>query len=141
MARNEAILDLGRADVDALHVLDLAAPVDATAARLAHLVVMAQACNQFALEFAARVQIDCVVDRLMRDRFFGVVGPHGSQYVRNLLRRPERFQTLPYNLEKRTIDVELGRAPWRNTPGVTLLMREVGVVGAASRGPTQFATD
>jgi hypothetical protein len=91
MARNEAILDLGRPDVDALHVLDLATSVDAPAARLAYLVVVTQAGDQFALEFTTRVQVDRVVDRLVRDRFVGVVGPHATQYVRNLLRRQIRM--------------------------------------------------
>jgi hypothetical protein len=62
VAWNEAVLNLGRADVDALHGLDLAAAVDATAVRPAHLIVMAQAGDQFALEFAARVQVDRVVN-------------------------------------------------------------------------------
>jgi fatty acid/phospholipid biosynthesis enzyme len=53
VASNEAVFNLGRADADALHVLDLAAAVNTTAARLAHFVVMAQAGDQFALEFAS----------------------------------------------------------------------------------------
>lgn len=55
MAGNEAILDLRRTDMDALHVLDLVAPVVASTARLAHLIVVAKTCDQFALELAARV--------------------------------------------------------------------------------------
>jgi hypothetical protein len=120
VARNEAVLNLGRADVNALHVLDLAAAVDATAARFAHLIVVAQAGDQFALEFAARKQVDRVINRLVRDRFVGVVGPHGTQYVRNLLRRPEFLQVVPYYLEERTINVKLGRAARRDAPGAAL---------------------
>jgi hypothetical protein len=141
MAGNDTVLYLGRADVDALHDLDLTSAVGATAARLAHLIVMAQAGYQFALEFAARMQVDRAVDRLMRERFVRVVGPHGSQYVRNLLRRPERVQTLPDNLEERAIDVELGRAPRCDMSGITLLVRQVRVVGARSRRPAQFTAD
>lgn len=141
VARDQAILDLGRADVNALHILDLAPAVDATAARLAHLVVMTQAGDQLALQLAAWMQIDRVVDRLVRDRFVGVVGPHGSQYVRNLLRRPECVQALPYNLEERAIDVELGRAPRCDTTRVTLLVGQVCVVGSRSRRPAQFTAD
>ena len=44
---DEAVLDLWRADMDALHVLDLVAPVVTSTARLAHLVVMAKAGDQF----------------------------------------------------------------------------------------------
>jgi hypothetical protein len=55
-----------------------------TASGVSHLVVVAQAGDQFALEFAGRVQADRVADRLVRDRFVGVVGLHGTQYVRNL---------------------------------------------------------
>jgi hypothetical protein len=69
MARDETVLDLGRTDVDALHLLDLASAVNASTARLAHLVMMAQAGNQFALQFSTRMQIDRVVDRLVRDLF------------------------------------------------------------------------
>jgi hypothetical protein len=41
-----------------LHILDLATAIGATTARFAHLIVVAQAGDQFALEFATRVQID-----------------------------------------------------------------------------------
>lgn len=99
--RNKTVFDLGRTDLDALHVFDMAAPVDATAAPLSHLIMMPQKGDQFALEFAARVQVDRVVDRLMRDRFVRFVGPHGVQYVHNLLRRLARFQKLPYHMEER----------------------------------------
>jgi hypothetical protein len=40
--------------VDALHVLDLAAPVNAATARFAHLIMMTQAGDQVAFELAAR---------------------------------------------------------------------------------------
>jgi hypothetical protein len=49
VARDEAILDLWRPDMDALHVWNLVAAVGATAARFAGLVVMAQTGDQFAL--------------------------------------------------------------------------------------------
>lgn len=85
--------------MDALHVLALAAGIDTSAARFAYLVMVAQAGDQFALEFAARVQIDCVVDRLVIDRFVGDSGQHGAQYVRNLLRQPDFFQTVSHFLK------------------------------------------
>jgi hypothetical protein len=55
-------------------------------------VVMAQAGDVLALELAAWVQADRVADRLVGDRFFGVVGPHGRQYVRNLRGKPALLQ-------------------------------------------------
>jgi hypothetical protein len=55
MAGNEAVLDFGRADVDALHFFDLAAPVDAPAAWFAHLVMVAKASDELTLELAARL--------------------------------------------------------------------------------------
>ena len=77
--------------MDALHVLDLIAPVVTPTARLAHLVAVAKAGNQFTLEFAAGVHVDGVVDGLMGHRFLGVVGPEDLQFERYLLRRPEQF--------------------------------------------------
>jgi hypothetical protein len=53
MTRNEPVLNLWRPDMDALHVGDLIAAIRALATRLALLIMMAQACGQFALEFAA----------------------------------------------------------------------------------------
>ncbi len=124
MAGDEPVFDPGRADMDALHVLDLAAPVDTAAARLAHLAVVAQAGDELALELAARVQVDRLVDRLVRDRFVGVVGPHGSQYVRNLLRRPEFFQIVPHHLKKCAVRMALACATRRYTSCVTLQVRQ-----------------
>lgn len=46
VTRNEAILDLCRADMDALHVLDLVTPIVDSTARLAHLVVVPEGGNQ-----------------------------------------------------------------------------------------------
>ena len=106
VAGDEAVLDLWRADMDALHIFDLTTPVHSRAARFADLVVVAQAGDQLAFEFATRVQIDRVADRLVRDRFVRVVGPHGTQYVRNLLGRPEFLQIVPHHLEKRAIGME-----------------------------------
>lgn len=86
VARDEAVLDLWWADMDALHVLDLVAPIIAATARLAHLVVMTQTCDQFALELAAGVQVDGVVDGLVGHSFFRIVGPKDLQFERYLLR-------------------------------------------------------
>jgi hypothetical protein len=141
VARNEAILNLGRADVDTLHVLDLAAAVDATAARFAHQIVVAQAGDQFALEFAAWMQLDRIINRLVRDRFVGVVRPHGTQYVGNLLRRPEFLQVVPYYLEERTINVKLGRAARRDAPRAALQVSKVRIISARPGCAPQFATD
>src|SRR5471032_318723 len=100
---DQTVFNLWRAYVNALHVLDLTAPVYTPATWFAYLVVMTQASDQLALEFAARMQIDRVVDRLVRDRFVGVVGPHDAQYVRNLLRRPELLQKMPDHHEEHTV--------------------------------------
>ena len=91
MARDEAVLDLWRADMDALHVLDLVAPVVTSTARFAHLVMVAKAGNQFALELATWMQVDGVVDGFVGHGFFRVVGPKDLQFERYLLRRPEQF--------------------------------------------------
>jgi hypothetical protein len=49
MARDGAVLDLWRADMDALHVLDLVAPVVTSTARFAYMVVVAKTGDQFTL--------------------------------------------------------------------------------------------
>jgi hypothetical protein len=77
--------------MDALHVLDLVASISASAAGLAHLVVVAKAGDQFAFELAARMQVDGVVDGLVGHRFLRVVGPKDPEFARYLLRRPEKF--------------------------------------------------
>lgn len=51
----------------------------------------AKAGNEFALEFATRMQVDGVVDRLVGHRFFRIVGPKAPEFARNLLRRSEEF--------------------------------------------------
>lgn len=86
---------------------------------------MAQAGNLFALQLHARMQIDHIVDRLVRERFVGIVGPHGTQYVRNFLWRSERVQAMPYHLEERAVNVQLWRASRCHTTGVALLMSKV----------------
>lgn len=75
VTRDEAILDLWRADMDALHVLDLVAPIVTSTARIAHLVMVAKASDQFALEFSAGVHVDGVVDGLVGHGFLRIVGP------------------------------------------------------------------
>src|SRR5471030_308954 len=127
--------------VDALHVLDLTAPVHAPAARFAHLVVMAQAGDQLALELAARMQIDRGIDGLMRDRFVRVVGPHDAQYVRNLLRRPELLEKMPDHHEQCAVTMQLGCAARCDAAGTTLQMGLVGIVGVGARRTINFPAD
>ncbi len=87
VAKYGAILDLRRSNVGALNVLDLVTAVDTAAARLAHLIMVARTGDQFSLEFATRMQVDCVVDGLPRDGFIRFVAPDDLEHVRNLLRR------------------------------------------------------
>lgn len=88
MTGNKPVLDLRRPDMDALHVDDLIVAIGALATWLAYLIVMTQARDQLALELAARVQIDGVIDGLVGDSFGGVVGPHIFEPASNLLGRP-----------------------------------------------------
>jgi hypothetical protein len=86
VTRDEAILDLWRADVDALHVRDLAAAIGATAARLSYLIVVPQAGHELALKLAPGMQVDGVVDGFVGHGFFRIVGPKAPEFARNLLR-------------------------------------------------------
>jgi hypothetical protein len=53
VTRNEAILDLRRPGVDALHVGDLALAIGASLARFAYLIMVPQAGYQLALKLSA----------------------------------------------------------------------------------------
>ena len=75
MAGDGAVLDLGRTDMDALHVRNLAAPIGATTTWFARLVVMTQTGDQLTFELAAGVQINGVVDGLAGHGAFRIVGP------------------------------------------------------------------
>ncbi|QRX85145.1 hypothetical protein [Glaciimonas sp. PAMC28666] len=66
--------------MSALHIRDLVTAIDATAARFARLV--ANTGGQFALELAARLQLDGVVDGLVGH---GIAEPKAPEFVRNLL--------------------------------------------------------
>jgi hypothetical protein len=57
-----AVLNLGRAQVDAQHLWDLPTPVLPLAARHSLVVCLAHAGDQLALEFAHGLGIDAVVD-------------------------------------------------------------------------------
>lgn len=57
-----AVLDLGRAHMDAQHVGDLAAPVLALAARCALVVGLAQGGDQLHAQLAHGLGVDAVVD-------------------------------------------------------------------------------
>jgi hypothetical protein len=83
---DEAVLDLWRADLNALHILDLVAPIVTSAAWLPHLIMVAKASDQFSLEFSAGVHVDGVVDGLVGHRFLGIFEPKGIEFERYLLR-------------------------------------------------------
>jgi hypothetical protein len=85
MARDKAVFDLWRADMDAPHVVDLVAPVVISTARFAYLVVMAKVGDQFAFGFAARMHVNGVVNRLVGHRFLKGIMPKGLQFERYLL--------------------------------------------------------
>lgn len=127
--------------MDTLHVWNLTAPISAPAARFAHLVVVAQTGNQLAFEFAARMQIDGVVDGFVRDALFGFVGPHGFQFACDLLWRPLHIQVVTHHLEQGPGRVQLGDAAGCNTPRLTLLMRQIGIVTISIADAFEFPAD
>jgi hypothetical protein len=109
-------------------VLDLGSAVDTAVARLAHLVVMPQAGDQFALEFTKRMQVDRIIDCLVRDSFLESLG-HMRRSMFAICCGDQSCFRLPYSLKKRPIDIGLGRMARCDTPSVTLLVSKVGVVG------------
>lgn len=66
------------------------------------------------------MEVDRIVDSLVRDRFIGVVGLHEAQYVRHLLWRPARAQILAHDLTERAIGIEFRRSARCDKPGVTV---------------------
>ncbi len=86
VARHEPVLDLGRTHMDADHLGDLAAPVDATLARHARAATVVQAGDELPAQFAARVGADRRVDRLVRYMHGWVLEPHALEDTGDLLR-------------------------------------------------------
>ncbi|CAM3674854.1 hypothetical protein ACAN107058_13610 [Paracidovorax anthurii] len=106
---HKPISDLGRAHVDADHLGNLAAPVLARRARPTGTAALAQAGQQDLTQLALGMRVDGVVDRLVRDVQFGVLGPHALECPRDLLGRPIPAQHVGYQWPQRPIGIELGR--------------------------------
>lgn len=127
--------------MDALHILDLVAPVSASTAWLSDLVVMAQARDQLALELATRMHVDGVVDGFVGHGFLGVVGPKAPEFARNLLRRPEKIQLMPDNLKEGPVRMQFVEPPWHQAPRMALRVGQVGIVDAGAAGALELAAD
>ena len=78
--------------MDGDHLGDLPLAVSPGAARSADILGLAQTGDETALEFAARIGVDRVVDGFVGDMHGGVVGPFAPQCFTDLARRPTPTQ-------------------------------------------------
>ena len=142
VAGHDAILDLGRAHVDADHLGKPPAPVLARRAALARALALAEASDQLPAQLAAGVGVDGGVDRLVRDLHRAVVGPHAPKCGGDLLRRPTPRQARRDRHPEPAVRVQLGPAPRRRTPCARgLLGWRGGVADARHRVAPQLAAD
>jgi hypothetical protein len=109
VARHDAVLYLGRPHMDADHVGDRAAPVHTALARHACAATVAQAGDELAAQFAARVRVDGRVDRFVRDVHGRIIRPETFERAGNLLGRPLPVQHGQQGAPQDVIMMELGR--------------------------------
>jgi hypothetical protein len=88
VTRQQAVFDFGRTHVNTDHVGNLPASVCTARAGHTGAVAVAQAGNQLAAQFAARLSVDSRVDGFMRYVLGRISRIHAPKCARYLLRRP-----------------------------------------------------
>jgi hypothetical protein len=111
LARHDAIGYLRRPEMDAHHLRDLATPILPCRARLAPAPALAQAGGELFAQLPLGVRVDGVVDGLVRDMQFGLVGPHASQCVHDLLWRPQPAEHVCNQRPRGSVGVKLASRP------------------------------
>ena len=135
MPRHQPVFDLWRANMNADHLRDLAAPIHATRARPARRLALAQADDQLLAQLADRQGIDRVIDRLTTDVGISEVGyGHAAQLAGNLLGRQTLTQHVGHQFEALAARHKLALGATNLAPNVHLLL------GAAGRVSTTTAS-
>src|SRR5574337_329864 len=127
-----AILDLGRAHMDAQQILYLPTPILALGAGPALGMGHAQARQQLLLELSARLGIDAGVDALVRHALAPVIGVLLLQVLGNLLGRPVLVQVATHDLEQGAIAVQLGLGAGKAPAPVAALLGVLGGITLAT---------
>ena len=137
VARDTAIVGLGRAIGDRDHVDDPPAHLD-PAARLACAAAGAQIGRKLAAQLAARLHIQRAVDRLVADAHQRIIGMIELQPRRDLLRRPAPQQTFLDGGQQPRARRQLGRLGTLGGPlGAALTaQRAIPLATAATRDLT-----
>ena len=133
MPRHQAVLDLRRTHMNANHLRDLPAPINAARARPACRLTLTQADDQLLAQFADRQSIDRVIDRLATDVGISEAGyVHAAQLAGNLLGRQTFTKHVSHQLETLATwqQLALGAADLAAIPHV--LLGVTGRVVAAS---------
>lgn len=107
-AGHHAVLDLGRAHVDAGHVGDLPAPIGASRARQAAAAALAQAGHELAAQLASRLGLNGGVDGLAEHVACGFVREDALEWGDNLLGRPLAVQQRERHAAGDPLHVKLG---------------------------------
>src|SRR5438445_12713558 len=107
MAGNEAILDLGWAQVQAQHIGDLAAPVLAARAWTTLGPPVPQTRDQVLAQAATGHGVERGVDGLVRHSLARVIRPRALESAGDLLGRPALVQIILHDGEQRGIGSEL----------------------------------
>lgn len=142
VAGHHPVVDLGRAQVDADPVWELAAPVGAARAWPAGAAALAQAGDQLAAQLPARLGVDRRVEGFVRHVALRLVGVDAFEGSGNLLRRPFPVQQGAYHTPGHAVDTELARRPGGGPPGTRQAMGGLAGVAPTRRaiaGP--FAAD
>ena len=124
-----------------LTIRSLASPILTRRTRPAATAPLAQQGNQLRFEFASRIGIDGVVDRLVRHMLAGILGVHAPQCAGNLLGRPTPQQQLAYNAPQRPMGMQLCQRPCRLTSRFARSLRRLGGVAGAAAVAPEFAAD
>src|SRR5215203_3786357 len=140
MPRDSAILDLGRALTDHHHVRDASASLARGSSRLAHRAARAQIGGELAIETAASLDIERLVDRLGRHphlRFVGEVDPESASDLLRTLVASESGLDLPTQPQARG---QL-RESWAPPSPICVRLSHRRLVSPDADGPLELTTD
>ncbi len=139
--RHHSIVDLRRPQMNADHLRYLPSPVFTSRARFTAALALTKACDQVLAQLTLGVCIDGGVDGLVRDVQFGLVGPHGAQCPRDLLRRPQPTQHVRHQRPQRSARVKLRGWPALQATRLATRLGTTKSVGSTAGVALQLAAD
>ena len=126
-----AVLHIGRAQVGAEHVRDLATSVLALAVWHALVVGVAQAGDQVLAKLAYELGVDAVVDGFVRHTKRMALGGDARQCQGNLFGRPALSQQMLYDVKQDGVGMQLTHRAALSAAVLAALLRRSAVVLAS----------